>query len=197
MGLSSGTWKWEYQIRWVQEPHQPANEEVAQTSWNLSSRRSSWSWRISISAFLSSLQSGQSPVSPGGASSSTRWGHWRLPQPGWAGSPPACGWLCNSPFLWMCWEQLPFCFTLWSPSAQQLPKFNSGVACPQPPVGHCLLGITPIPPNKGPQIWINPLTSAWRVRKLSRTVPMPASFKPFGFADLCLTPERNTLACHR
>lgn len=38
------------------------------------------------------------------------------------------------------------------PSAQQLPKFNSGVVCLQLPVEHCLLGITPIPPNKGPQI---------------------------------------------
>lgn len=79
------------------------------------------------------------------------------------------------------------------PSAQQLPKCNSGVLCLQPPVEHCLLGITWIPPNKGPQIWISPLTSAWQVRTLSRTVSMPASLKPFGFADLCLTPLRNAL----
>lgn len=35
------------------------------------------------------------------------------------------------------------------------------------------------------------------VRKLSRTVPTPTSFKPFGFADLCLSPQRNTPLCHR
>lgn len=67
-------------------------------------------------------------------------------------------------------------------------QIQFGVACLQPPALHCLLGITPIPPNKGLQIGINPLTSGWRVRTLSRTVPIPAALKPFGFADLCLTP---------
>lgn len=31
------------------------------------------------------------------------------PQASHAGGPPACGWLCSPPFLWMCWEQLPLC----------------------------------------------------------------------------------------
>lgn len=84
------------------------------------------------------------------------------PQPGHSGSPSA-GWLVlqSSLPVDMLGTASPL-FVPLIPSAQQLPKFNSGVVCFQPPVEHCLLEITPIPPDKGPQIWISPLTSAWQ-----------------------------------
>lgn len=57
--------------------------------------------------FLFSLGNEQSPTSSGDALSYTRWGY-RASQPGHSGSLPAGDWLCNPPFLWMCWNSFPF-----------------------------------------------------------------------------------------
>lgn len=82
---------------------------------------------------------------------------------------PSCGCAGNS---------FPFVFPSEPHLLSNCPNSIQALGAPQPLVRHCLLGITPIPQNKGSPIWINPLTSAWRVRKLSRAVPWPPLLNP-------------------
>lgn len=153
----------------------PTNKEVVQPFWNLSCRRSSWTWPSPPLPLSPLYEMGKGPEALGMLCLTQDRGR-QPPQAGHAGRPPACGWLCSPSFLWMFWEQLPLCPS--DPICSATAQIQFRHLCLHPPVVHCLLGITPIPPNKGPPIGINPLTSDWWVRALSRTVPMPASLKP-------------------
>lgn len=173
----------------------PTNEEVAQFLLKFELHKKFIDLTLPSPAFLSSLWNGQGPISPGDALSYTRCGPCVLPRQAMQEALHRRLALQFSLPVDVLGTASPL-FVPLIPSAQQLPKFNSGVECLQPPVAHCLLGITPIPPNKGPQIWISLLTLAWHGRMLSRTVPMLTSLKPFSFADLCLTSFCNAVPCH-